>query len=119
MQGKGLMQIKDVNPFGTALFIASPFLLAAFKSGWNKFLRIFAWVTIGIIFTGLLFYHNNGKDQVNASRFTLDFLPLMMILVSLGAKNIPDWLFKGMVCYAIVLNIIAFAVHIIFHTYGQ
>lgn len=119
MQGKGLMQIKDVNPFGTALFIASPFLLAAFKSGWNKFLRIFAWVTIGIIFTGLLFYHNNGKDQVNASRFTLDFLPLMMILVSLGAKNIPDWLFKGMVCYAIVLNIIAFAVHFIFHTYGQ
>lgn len=114
--GKGLLQIKDVDLYGTALFIASPFLVASFKTDWNKFLRLFAWITIGIIFTGLLFYHNNGKDQVNASRFTLDFLPLMLILTGLGAKNIPDWLFKGMVIYAIALNIIALTIHLFYHT---
>ncbi len=114
--GNGLLHIQDMDLFGSALLIASPFLVAAFKSGWHRFLRIFAWVTIGIIFTGLLFYHNNGKDQVNASRFTLDFLPLMYILTGLGAENIPPWLFKSMVIFAIGINVIAFTIHLKYHT---
>lgn len=114
--GNGLLHVKDVDLYGSALFVASPFLIASFKSGWTKILRSFAWVTIGLIFIGLLFYHNNGKDQVNTCRFTLDFLPLMLILVGLGAKNIPQWLFKGMVSYSILLNIIALGVHLFFHT---
>ena len=115
--GKGLLHIKDMDLFGTSLLAASPFLVASLKTGWNRYLRTLAWITIGIIFTGLLFYHNNGKDQVNASRFTLDFLPLMLILTGLGSKNIPSWLFKGMICYAIVLNIIAIGIHFLYHTY--
>lgn len=117
--GKGFLKIKDVDLYGTALLMASPFLVSFFKTGWNKTLRIFAWATIGIIFTGLLFYHNNGKDQVNTSRFTLDFLPLMLILTGLGAKNIPHWLFKGMIGYAIVVNMLAFGIHFYFHTLPQ
>lgn len=116
--GSGNMQIKDVDLRGTALLFASPFIVFAFKTHWNKFLRIFAWLSIGVIFTGLLFYHNNGMEQVNASRFTLDFLPLLMILVALGAKHAPKWLFKSMIIYAILLNIIAFAIHFLFHTLG-
>lgn len=114
--GKGLLQIRGMDLFGSALLIASPFLITAFRSGWNKFLRIFAWITVGIIFTGLLFYHNNGEEQVNASRFTLDFLPLMFILTALGADKIPSWLFKAMVIYAIVINLIAYTIHLKYHT---
>lgn len=117
--GKGFLKIKDVDLYGTALLIASPFLISAFKTGWNKFLRTSAWVVIGIIFTGLLFYHNNGKDQVNASRFTLDFLPLMYIMVGLGTKNIPSWLFKCMVTFSILLNVVAISVHFAFHTLAK
>lgn len=114
--GTNLLQIADMDPFGTSLFIASPFLVACFRTGWNKFLRISAWVTIGIIFTGLLFYHNNGKNQINASRFTMDFLPILFILTALGAKNIPGWLFKGTVVFAIATNIIALIIHGMYHT---
>lgn len=117
--GKGMLHIQGMDLFGSALLIASPFLIAAFKSGWDKILRIFAWITIGIIFTGLLFYHNNGEEQVNASRFTLDFLPLMLILTGLGADKIPSWLFKSLVIYAIVINVIAFIIHTKYHTLMQ
>lgn len=114
--GPGLLKIKDMDPLGTSLFAASPFLIAAFKAEWPRILKIFAWIPIVAIFTGLLFYHNNGKDQVNASRFTLDFLPLFFILTGLGAKHIPSWLFKGMVLYAIAINLIATGIHLQYHT---
>lgn len=112
--GSGLLHIKGVDLFGTALFVASPFLVASFKTGWYRLVRIFAWLAIGTIFTGLLFYHNNGMEQVNASRFTLDFLPVMLVLTGLGAKNLPLWLFKGMVCYSIMLNIIGIGIHFLY-----
>lgn len=112
------LRIKDVDLRGTALLLASPFVVFAFKTKWNKFLLRFIWMTIGLIFIGLLFYHNNGMEQVNASRFTLDFYPLLMVLIALGAKYAPKWLFRSMVIYAILLNVIAFAIHFIFHTLG-
>lgn len=114
--GNTLLQIKDMDLFGSALLIASPFLVTAFKSGWDKLLRVFAWITVGIIFTGLLFYHNNGEEQVNACRFTLDFLPLLFILTAIGADKIPSWLFKSMVIYAIAVNLIANIIHLKYHT---
>jgi hypothetical protein len=77
-------------------------------------LKIFAWVTIFTIFTGQLFYHNNGYEQVNTSRFTLDFLPLLIVLMSLGISKLPMWLMKGMISYAIVLNIISFIIHLLY-----
>lgn len=111
--GKDMLRLKDVDPFGSALLIASPFLISSFKTGWDKILRVFSWLTIVVIFLALLFYHNNGKDQINASRFTLDFLPLLLILAGLGAKNIPSWLFKGMIVYSILINIVAVAIHLL------
>lgn len=114
--GRTLLRIKDMDLFGSALLISSPFMVTAFKTGWNEFLRISAWITIGLIFTGLLFYHNNGEEQVNTSRFALDFLPLFFILTALGADKIPSWLFKSMVIYSIGINVIAYAIHLKYHT---
>ena len=114
--GNGLMQIKGMDLFGSAFLMASPFLVAAFKTGWHKWLRISSWVTIGMIFTGLLFYHSNGREQVNTSRYALDFLPIMLILAGFGADKLPKWLFKAMVIYAILINILAYAIHFKFHT---
>lgn len=114
--GHGLLHIKDMDLFGTSLLSASPFLVCALKTGWSKILRISAWITVCVILAGLLFYHNNGYEQVNAYRFSLDFLPMLIILTALGAKNIPQWLFKGMVTYSIVLNLIAVGIHFLYHT---
>lgn len=113
-QGKTYLGIKDMDLWGTSLLSASPFLIASLKAAWPKILKISAWVTIITIFVGQLFYHNNGFEQVNTSRFTLDFLPLLFVLTSLGISKIPAWLIKGMIGYAISLNVISFIIHLLY-----
>lgn len=111
-QGPTHLNIKDMDLWGTSLLSASPFLVASVKANWPKLLKLSAWVTILTIFTGQLFYHNNGFEQVNTSRFSLDFLPLLFVLLSLGINKIPMWLLKGMIVYSVLLNIISFIIHL-------
>lgn len=113
-QGNLHLNIKDMDLWGTSLLAASPFLIASVKARLPRLPKIVAWCTIIIILFGQLFYHNNGWHQINTSRFSLDFLPLLMILTALGIKSIPDWLMKGMIGYSILLNIIGFLIHSIY-----
>ena len=113
-EGVGNMHIKDMDLWGTSLLSASPFLVAAVKAKWARPLAIGACATIGVILTGTLFYHNNGFHQINTMRFSLDFLPLLFLLFALGVQHIPAWLLKGMIVYAILLNILGFLIHFIY-----
>jgi 4-amino-4-deoxy-L-arabinose transferase-like glycosyltransferase len=112
--GSGLIHIKDMDLWGTSLIAGSPFVVMSLKAKWPKLLLISAWATTILILAGFLFYHNNGFHQVNCMRFALDFLPLLFILIALGAKQIPAWLLKGMICYAIFLNLLSFLIHFIY-----
>jgi len=110
-EGRGYLNIKDMDLWGTSLLSASPFLIASVKAQWPRILKFFSWLTVGAILIGLLFYHNNGFHQINTYRFALDFLPLLFVLTALGVEQIPKWLFKGMIVYAVLLNVIAFVIH--------
>jgi 4-amino-4-deoxy-L-arabinose transferase-like glycosyltransferase len=112
--GNGYLTVKDMDLWGTSLFAASPFLVAGFRANWPKILKISAWVTIIVILVGQLFYHNNGYEQINTSRFTLDFLPLLIVLTALGSAKVPLWLMKGMIAYAVGLNIVSFIIHLMY-----
>jgi 4-amino-4-deoxy-L-arabinose transferase-like glycosyltransferase len=111
--GKTYLSVRDMDLWGTSLFAASPFFIASFKATWPKVLKISVWATMIVILVGQLFYHNNGYEQVNTSRFTLDFLPLLIVLTALGATRLPSWLFKGMITYAVGLNVISFIIHLL------
>ncbi|MGZ3852064.1 MAG: hypothetical protein ACXVBX_04680 [Flavisolibacter sp.] len=112
--GNTYLNIKDMDLWGTSLLAASPFLVASLKCDWPRLLKFSAWATIVVILIGQLFYHNNGFEQVNSSRFTLDFLPLLVVLMALGLSKIPMWLVKLMISYAILLNVISFVIHLIY-----
>lgn len=112
--GKTHLQITDMDLWGTSLLSASPFLLASLKARWPKTVKVWAWLTILVILIAQLFYHNNGYEQVNTSRFTLDFLPLLIVLTGLGLDKIPAWLLKGFISYAIGLNVISFIIHLLY-----
>jgi hypothetical protein len=112
--GKTYLHIRDMDLWGTSLLSASPFFIASLKANWPKILKVSAWLTILIILIGQLFYHNNGYEQVNSSRFTLDFLPLLIVLMSLGISKIPMWLVKGMISYAVILNVVSFIIHLLY-----
>ena len=113
-KGSTYLNIKDMDLWGTSLLAASPFLIASVKAQWPKILKVSAWLTIILILTGQLFYHNNGWQQVNTSRFSLDFLPLLVVLAAAGVNHVPKWLFKGMVVYAVLLNVISFLIHFLY-----
>lgn len=112
--GNTYLNIRDMDLWGTSLLSASPFLIASVKASWPKILKIFAWLTIVAILIGQLFYHNNGYHQINAMRFALDFLPIIVVLMALGSKFVPGWLFKSLVAYSIVLNLVSFIIHFLY-----
>ena len=113
-EGKTYLNIKDMDLWGTSLLAASTFVVASLKAEWPKVLKVAAWLSIILILVGQLFYHNNGFHQVNTSRFTLDFLPLLIVLTALGASHVPKWLFRGMIGYAVVLNVASFIIHYLY-----
>jgi hypothetical protein len=59
----------------------------------------------------LLFYHTNGWRQVNAYRYTLDFLPVLVLLIALGTNRIKPTIWKTAIAYSIGLNIIAIGIY--------
>lgn len=96
-----------MDQFGTSITFASPFVFIAFLAKWKNQLLWAIWISIICSLIHMLFYYNNGYVQVNAQRFSLDFLPLVILLVSIGIKRVPKNLGKVAIIYSICLNVIA------------
>jgi 4-amino-4-deoxy-L-arabinose transferase-like glycosyltransferase len=101
------MQGFHVDTFGTSLVFASPFLMAAFFAKWERRLIWAAWLTVALTTVYLLFWHNNGWVQFNTQRYTLDFMPVLLVLVALGTKQAEGRWWQYAIIYAIALNILA------------
>lgn len=110
--GDGLLQPKSIDLFGTSVVSASPFLIAALKPKEKRGIVTACWLTICCITITLLLYHNNGWQQVNTQRFSLDFMPILMLLVAWGYASVPPWLFRLLILYAIGLNCFSLALHL-------
>ncbi|MFC2164528.1 glycosyl transferase family 39 [Acidobacteriota bacterium] len=100
-----------MNPFGTSLTFASPFVFAALIAKWRKSHLWAAWLSIGLTVITLLFYHTNGWRQVNAYRYTLDFLPLLVLLAAMGINRVKPIIWKTAIAYSIGLNILAIGIY--------
>jgi 4-amino-4-deoxy-L-arabinose transferase-like glycosyltransferase len=99
----------SMDPYGTALTYASPFILFAFIAKYDKRILWSAWISIALILMHTLLYFNNGYYQTNTQRFTLDFLPIMILLAALGMKKGPEYLWKAAIIYSIALNVFSLA----------
>ena len=108
--GELLLKPESMNFFGTSLTFASPFVFCAFFAKWNKALFYSAWISICLTLLHMLFYYNNGWGQINTQRFTLDFLPVLVVLVALSVKNVNKKLFYISIIYSVSLNILSFFV---------
>jgi hypothetical protein len=100
-----------MNPFGTSLTFASPFVFAAFMAKWKKSFVSAAWLSIGLTVAHILLYHTNGWRQVNAYRYSLDFLPILILLMALGISRIRPGIWKTAIAYAVILNTIAISIY--------
>jgi 4-amino-4-deoxy-L-arabinose transferase-like glycosyltransferase len=105
-------QIITLDPYGTSLVAASPFIFISFFAKMERTKLWAAWLSITLALIHMLLYFNNGFIQFNAQRFTLDFMPIMIILIALGLKNASNdlsKLIKGAIVYSIILNVITLA----------
>jgi len=105
------LQAIGMDQYGTSLLAASPYVIFSIKAQQGKKFKLAFWATILSIMLSILFYHNNGWMQVNTQRFSLDFLPALMVLIALSYDRIPFWLFKLFTIYAVGLNILSFIIH--------
>lgn len=105
--GSTILQSPYMDAFGTSLTFASPFLFVAFFARWKRILLAAAWLSTTIILVQLLLYFVNGWIQVNAHRYALDFIPILMVLVALGTRWLDEKWWKAAILYAVLLNVIA------------
>jgi hypothetical protein len=92
---------------GTSITFASPFVFAAFWARWRRPLVALALTASALTLCHQLIYYSNGWAQVNAQRYTLDFLPLLFPLIALGVRRLPPALWKSAIAYSIILNLLA------------
>jgi hypothetical protein len=105
--GPAVLNVEGVDRFGTSITFASPFVFFALLARWNRPLLWGAWLSIVLPIVHMVFYYSNGATQTNAQRFTLDFLPILMLLVALGARRAaPTW-WKVAIGYSVALNAVS------------
>ncbi len=106
---KGLYYLTPhcLDPFGTSLIFASPFIFIAGWAKWDNKILFAAWFAIALMILHSLFYYSNGFYQINSQRFSLDYLPILIVLVALGSKRVDERIWKSLIVYSICLNIIA------------
>ncbi len=114
-KGDEMADISGIDRVGTSLLIASPFVLVALKAKCDPYLKFCLWAAILAVMIGGLMYFNNGADQINTQRFSLDFLPLMVLLIGYGCSSIPKWLFRNLVIFSFLLNVFSFFIHLFYY----
>lgn len=113
--GKYMTELVRMDPNGTAIIAASPFLLYAFYM--KPDMRMLAGLPVIAVVCGItLFYHSNGFSQHNVQRYALDWLPVLYVLLlpalAGATETVAERLkpFKLLATYAIALNVVAFVV---------
>ncbi|GLK67096.1 glycosyltransferase family 39 protein [Hansschlegelia plantiphila] len=114
--GKYMTEIVRMDPMGTSILAASPFVLYAFYA--RADMRLLVGLPVILAIAGItMFYHSNGFSQQNVQRYALDWLPVLYVLLMAGAftgapEKVAERLnvFKLLTTYAIGLNVAAFAI---------
>ena len=112
--GKYMTELVRMDPMGTSILAASPFVLYAFYARPDAKLLV-GLAVIAVICGITLFYHSNGFSQHNVQRYALDWLPALYMLILPAfageSEKVAERLkmFKLLATYAITLNVAAFA----------
>ncbi|OJH41435.1 glycosyltransferase family 39 protein [Cystobacter ferrugineus] len=107
--GKRMLAPVGIDGMGTSLTLASPFLFVALAALPERRLRWAAWAMVGLCLVHMLHYYNNGWVQLNAQRFSLDFLPVLWVLMALGTRHVDARWWKALVAWSIGLNVFVLA----------
>ena len=103
--GKYMTEIVGVDPMGSSLLAASPFILLLFFMKMRRE-TIIALLIISAMTAVTLFYHSNGFSQYNVQRYTLDWLPLAFIFMPACVAAAGRGVFALLVAWGVGLNLV-------------
>lgn len=106
--GNSMVEPLALDPSGTAILAASPFVLFAFFAPMRRPVLI-GIVTILAIAVPTLFYHSNGFSQYNVQRYALDWLPILFYILALALAERDLRGLALLVTYGIGLNLATMA----------
>lgn len=102
--GPRLTTLTGFDKAGTALLVASPWVLLAFYARLDRVLAAGAAV-IAIIAGITLFYHSNGAEQIATQRYALDWLPILLVLMVRGARPAAFAALPLLVTWGVLVNL--------------
>ena len=94
-----------LDPAGTSLLAASPFVLLAVFAPMRRPVVI-GLLMIAVMVVPMLFYHSNGFTQYNAQRYVLDWLPILFVILAFALRKGLLPALQVLVTYAIGLNVV-------------
>ncbi len=112
--GRELLTPLGLDPMGTSLLAASPFVMLAVFAPLRRDVVIGGFCAAVIIGITLL-YHGNGFSQYNAQRFVLDWAPVLFYVLALALTKTMRPALAVLTTYGIGLNVVAMAVLALLH----
>jgi hypothetical protein len=107
--GRYLTELGKLDPSGTSILAASPFLLLAFFAPMRRAI-VLGLIAAAVMAALMLLYHSNGYSQYNTQRYTLDWLPVLFLALALGPVREHAGAFRVLTLYGMLLNIAAMGV---------
>ncbi len=102
--GPRMTSLTGFDTNGTALLVASPWLLLAFYARLDRVFVAGAAV-IAIVAGITLFYHSNGAAQIATQRYTLDWLPILIVLMLRAPRGPAFAALPLLVTWGVVVNL--------------
>ncbi|MCE9649347.1 MAG: hypothetical protein K8R18_06950 [Parvibaculum sp.] len=106
--GPDLLTPIRLDPMGTSLLAASPFVLLAVFTPLRR-TAVVGGICAAAIVIVTLFYHGNGFSQYNTQRFVLDWMPVLFYVLALAIHKGLRPAFAVLTVYALGLNAVAMA----------
>ncbi len=92
------------NPEGLSIFLTTPIFGYAFRASRHVKLTRWSWAAIGLMLIPLLTYYNTGWYQFG-SRFSLDFMPALFVLMAIGIGSRLSWIGRALIVFGIAVNL--------------
>lgn len=107
--GPDMLTPLRLDPMGTSLLAASPFVLLTVFAPLRRTVVI-GGLCAGAVLGVTLFYHGNGFSQYNTQRFVLDWMPVLFYALALTVSAQLRPAFAVLTTYALGLNVVAMTV---------
>jgi hypothetical protein len=93
----------QISGHGLAMWVTTPVLLLLLWPRTRPPIHRALWITVAFVAIPIFFYQNSGWFQFGY-RFSLDYLPFLVLLLAIGGRPL-GWFARGLIVLGIAINL--------------